>query len=182
LRIDYRDHVAEPRAQVRRQPRADRDAVVAGFEIAEIADQHVRCQPGDVVRRVAADEDGLDPTVEGDQQGLLDQRRRLHHAIGLAHFGEDSFPILEPVVVALDDRVAVEPGDLVDQFGAEAVHHAHHDHQHRHAEHDHADRDRGDERDHRLAAPGKHVALGDSPFERGEDQGCRFAAAVVGAV
>ena len=28
----------------------------------------------------------------------------------------------------------------------------------------------GDQRDHRLAAPGQHVALGDGPFEGGEDQ------------
>jgi hypothetical protein len=40
---------------------------------------------------------------------LLDQRGCPHHAFGLADFGEHLLPVLDPIVVALDDRVAVEP-------------------------------------------------------------------------
>ena len=67
---------------------------------------------------------------------------------------EHLLPVLEPAAVGLDDGVAVEPDDLVEQLGAEAVHHAHHDDQRGDAEHDRAEADPGDERDERLAPPG----------------------------
>jgi len=38
--------------------------------------------------------------------------------------------------IALDHGMAVQSDDLVEQFGAEAVHHAHHDDQGRDPEHD----------------------------------------------
>ncbi len=179
LWVDDRDRIAEPRAEIGGEARADRDVVLAVAQRCEIADQHVGLEPADVLRRVAAHEYRLDPAVERRQQRLLDQRRGAGDLGCLAHLIEHLLPVLQPAAIGLDDRVAVEPDDLVEQLGAEAVHHAHDDDQHRHREHDHADADRGDERDHRLAAPGQHVTLGDGPFERGEDQESRFAVSVV---
>ncbi len=46
-----------------------------------------------------------------------------------------SRPIAQLAAIALDHGMAVEPGDLVEQLGAEAIHHAHHDDQRGDAEH-----------------------------------------------
>ena len=44
-------------------------------------------------------------------------------------------PVVEPAAIGLDDGVAVEPDDLVEQLGAKAVHHAHDDDQRGDAQH-----------------------------------------------
>jgi hypothetical protein len=68
-------------------------------------------------------------------QRLLDQRRGTLDARHLAGLVQHLLPVVEPSAVALDDRVAIEADDLVEQFGAKAVHHAHHDDQRGHAQH-----------------------------------------------
>ena len=67
----------------------------------------------------------------------------------------------KPPAIALDDGMAVEADDLVEQLGAEAVHHAHHDDQRGDAERDRDQADRGDEEDEPLALAGKQIAPGD---------------------
>ena len=84
----------------------------------------------------------------------------------------------------LNDEVAVEAEDLVDQLGAEAVHHRHDDDQRRDAEHDADEGEAGDDRDEGLAAAGAEIAPGDHPLETGErprpDRRCRGLAGAVG--
>ena len=60
--------------------------------------------------------------------------------------------------------MAVQSGDLVEQFGAEAVHHAHHHDQRGDAEHDGDKAESGNDGDERLAPPGQQVAAGDHPL------------------
>src|SRR3546814_7704905 len=65
--------------------------------------------------------------------------------------------------------MAVEPDDLVEQFDAEAVHHAHHDDQRGDAEHHRDEADRGDEEDEALALPRKQIAPRDHSFVARKD-------------
>ena len=65
--------------------------------------------------------------------------------------------------------MAVEADDLVEQLGAEAVHHAHHDDQGGDAEHHRDQADRGDEEDEPLALARQQIAPGDHPLVAGED-------------
>jgi hypothetical protein len=60
--------------------------------------------------------------------------------------------------------MAVQPGDLVEQLGAEAVHHAHHDNQRGDAEHHGDEAESGDDGDERLAAAWQEVAAGNHPL------------------
>ena len=71
----------------------------------------------------------------------------------------------------LQDEVAVEAEDLVDELGAEAVHHRHDDDQRRDAEHDAEEGEAGDDRDEGLAPARAQIAPGDHPFEAGERPG-----------
>src|SRR5207248_5163877 len=61
-------------------------------------------------------------------------------------------------------RMAVQPHYLVEQLGAEAVHHAHDDDQRGNAEHDRADRKPRDDEDEALAFAWKQIAAGEHPL------------------
>ena len=83
----------------------------------------------------------------------------------------------EAAVIALDDGVAVETDDLVEQFGAKAVHHRHDDDQRGDAERDGADAEPGDDEDEPLALAGQEVAPRDHPFVAVEDHAVSLASA-----
>ena len=86
-----------------------------------------------------AHQHAFDAAIGGGHQRLFDQRQRLGHARRAARGFADLAPVGQAAAIALDDRVAVEADDLVEQFGAKAVHHAHHDDQRGDAERDGAD-------------------------------------------
>src|SRR5690606_24734439 len=58
-----------------------------------------------------------------------------------------------------------------EQLGAKPVHHRHDDDEGRHTKHDAEKGDAGDDRDHRLLAPGAQITPGDKTFEMGEGRG-----------
>ena len=64
------------------------------------------------------------------------------HSRRLARGFGDLLPVGQAAVVALDHGMAVEADDLVEQLGAEAVHHAHDDDQRGDAERDRDQADR----------------------------------------
>jgi hypothetical protein len=175
LRVDDRDRIAHPRAEIGCELRTDRDIVGPRLQTGERAGNHLVLVAGDILVGVAAREDHVDPAVEAAHQRLFDQRRGLRYARHFLDLVEHSAPVVQPPAIGLNDGMAVKPDDLVEQLGAKAVHHAHHDHQHGDREHDYADPDPGDHGNNRLASPGHHVALGNRPFEGGEDQAtCPF--------
>ncbi len=57
--------------------------------------------------------------------------------------------------------MAVQPGDLVEQLGAKAVHDAHDDDECGDAQHHRDQADPGDERDERLSATGQQITARD---------------------
>ena len=145
LRVDDGDRVADPRAEVLRQPRADRDLAGAGLQ------RRRGCPPSPCgcsrrmssavlprtsiasTRPLKVASSGC--SISGEARITPGRRARPRSSTLL--------PVVEPAAVGLDDRVAVEPDDLVEQLGAKAVHHAHHDDQRGDAEHD---RDQADRR------------------------------------
>ncbi len=74
--------------------------------------------------------------------------------------------------------MAVQADDLVEQLGAKAVHHAHHDDQRGDAEHHRDQADRGDEEDEPLALAREQIAPGDHPLVAGEDHAVSLASAL----
>src|SRR3546814_927536 len=137
-RVDDRDRRSDLRAQIARQFAADRDIARSGRQRVEAALQHLAVEdlvPLDVGHQHAAHQYALDPAVRGAEQGLLDQRRRRGHARRRARLFQHLLPIVEPPAEALHDRMAVEADALLEQVGAHAVHHAHHDDERRDAQH-----------------------------------------------
>src|ERR1700722_20366576 len=67
--------------------------------------------------------------------------------------------------------MAVEAENLVEQLGAEPVHHRHHDDEGGDPEHDAQKREAGDDRDESFLAPGPQVAQRQHPFERRKGAG-----------
>jgi hypothetical protein len=86
-------------------------------------------------------------------------------------------PVLEPAFVSLDDGVAVEARDLVEQLGPKAVHHAHDDDERGDAESDREQADRCDQKNEALALAGKQVAPSDHPLVGVEDHAASLASA-----
>ncbi len=166
-RVYHRNGVTHLRSQILRKLRTDRDIVAALGKFGEVPRLYLVIEPGKVLSRIAAHQNAFDPAVESGHQRLLDQRRSMSDAGRRANVLQHALPVVEPPAIGLDDGMAVEPDDLVEQFGAEAVHHAHDDHQRSDAEHDRHQADAGDEGNEALALSGQHVALGDGPFERG---------------
>jgi hypothetical protein len=109
----------------------------------------------DVLAPHAADEHAFDAAFRTRHQRLLDQRHRLGDAgrrLGLAH---DLLPVGQAPAIAVDDGMSVQADDLVEQLGAKAVHHAHHDDQRGDAEHDGDQADAGDQEDEAFALAGR---------------------------
>ena len=73
-------------------------------------------------------------------------------------------PVRKLTVHALDHGVAVQADDLVEQLGAEAVHHAHHDDQSGDSKRDCADAEAGDDEDEPFALLRQQVPPGDHPL------------------
>ena len=71
--------------------------------------------------------------------------------------------------------MAVQPHDLVEQFGAKAVHDAHHDDERGDTEHHRGQADAGDQEDEPLPLAGQKVALGDHAFVAGKNHVARTA-------
>ena len=171
MEIDDGYRVPDTRTDILRQPHTYCELTGTGLQLAEISADGLVGKFGEILVGVAADRNPLDAAIETDRQRLFDQRARIDHSRCCANFLEDVLPIVHPAAIGLHYGVAVEPNNLVEQFGAKAVHHAHHHDQHRHRQHHHADGDAGNEGDESLALARKQVAFGDRPFERREDQG-----------
>ncbi|MHC2692588.1 hypothetical protein ACVME9_005079 [Bradyrhizobium liaoningense] len=77
----------------------------------------------------------------------------------------DVLPVGQRRFQWLDQDVAVEPQDLVEQLFAEAVHHGHHDDQRRDAQHDAEKGEPGDDRDESLLPPRPQIARRQHPLE-----------------
>ena len=73
--------------------------------------------------------------------------------------------------------MAAEAQNLVQELGAEAVHHRHDDDERRDAEHDAQEREDGNDRDETFAAAGAQIAQREEPFEAGK--GTRIAGGAV---
>src|SRR5690606_26674046 len=73
--------------------------------------------------------------------------------------------------VHVDDDVAIDPEDLLEELIAEAVHHGHDDDQRRYAEQDAYERKPRDDRDEALLAPGPEIAKRQHPLEGRERTG-----------
>jgi hypothetical protein len=103
------------------------------------------------------------PLKRGEER-LFDQRGGAGDAGRLLRFFQHRAPVAQLAAIALHHAVPVQSGDLVEQLGAEAVHHAHHHDQRGDTQH-HGDKtEPGDDGDERLAPPGQQIAAGDHPF------------------
>ena len=102
----------------------------------------------------------------GRQRLALDDRRGQRDAGHLGDAVGDRVPVGQRLFERLDQQMAVEAEDLVEQFLAEAVHHRHDDDQRRDAEHDAEEGKAGDDRDESFLAPRAQIAQRQHPFER----------------
>jgi hypothetical protein len=98
---------------------------------------------------------------------LHDRRRQAHardrgDALGhLVEVGQRRFE-------RLDQEMAIETENLVEQFRAKAVHHGHDDDERGDAEHDAKEGEAGDDRDESFLAPRPQIAQRQHPLEGGE--------------
>ena len=97
-------------------------------------------------------------------QRLFDQWRRRRHARCLLRRGHDFAPFGEASAIALNDGVSVQADNLVEEFGAKAIHDAHNDDQRRNAEHHGNKTDRGDKEDKPLALSREQIPPRDHAF------------------
>jgi hypothetical protein len=67
--------------------------------------------------------------------------------------------------------MTVQPDDLVEQVGPDAVHHAHHDHQRRDPQRHRNEAERRGDEDEAFAALGEQIAFEDGAFIRTQDHG-----------
>ena len=109
-----------------------------------------RAEPREVGRANAAHQHAIGIERRGGQRLALDHRRGEAHARHHRDAAGDRFPIGQRRIERLDQQVAVEPEDLVEQLLAEAVHHRHHDDEGRDPEHDAEEGEPGDDRDEAL--------------------------------
>ena len=77
-------------------------------------------------------------------------------------------PIGERLLQRLDQQMAIESENFVEQFLPEAVHHRHDDDERRNAEHDAEEGESGDDRNESFLAPRPQVAERQHPLERGK--------------
>ena len=93
----------------------------------------------------------------------------------------DLLPIGQPAVIALDDGMAVEADDLVEQLRAEAVHDAHDDDQRGDPKRDRDQADRRDEEDEPFALARKQITASEHPLGAVEDHAVSLANALFDA-
>ena len=105
------------------------------------------------------------------QRLAFDHRRREPTPCDLGNAIGDRLPVGQRRFERLNQQMAVEAEDLVEQFLAEAVHHRHDDDQRRHAEHDAEEGESGDDGDEAFLAPRAQVAQRQHPFEGSEGMG-----------
>ena len=121
------------------KPGSESDAIAARRDRTNVAGEHIRrdrlVRP-DILDAHTAHEHAFEAAVRCRHQRRLDERKRGGDAGCLLRSVSDLLPALEPAVIADHDGVSVEPDDLVEQLGAEAVHHAHHDDQRRNSKRD----------------------------------------------
>jgi hypothetical protein len=102
------------------------------------------------------------------------ERLSLDHRGGEDHARDPGDPLGDLLVVGqrgierLDQDMAVEAEDLVEQLRAEAVHHRHHGDQGGDAQHDAEEREQGDHRNESLPPARPEVAQRQHPFEGSE--------------
>ena len=165
-----RDAVAGAQRELIGEPAPDRHAlaVVEAFERALPDLVGDRGKLGKIGAAHAAHQHAGRVERRGRQRLAFDHRRRQHDAVDLGDPLGDLLPVGQRRFQRLDQQVAVEPEDLVEQFLAEAVHHRHDDDEGRDAEHDAEEREAGDDRDESFLAPRAQIAQRQHPFECGE--------------
>ncbi len=96
------------------------------------------------------------------------------------HLFQHITPIGEPSIIALHDRMAVQPDNLVEQLGAKAVHHAHHNDQRRDSKRDGHQTDGRDQENEALALAWQQISLCDHAFISVEDHAGCFLRSIMG--
>jgi hypothetical protein len=102
----------------------------------------------------------------------FDDGRRQSHSGDAGNPRSDRLPVGQRRIQRLDQQVAVEPEDLIEQLLAEPVHHRHDDDQRGHPEQDAEEGEPGDDRNEALFATGAQIAQRQHPLERGKGPGC----------
>ncbi len=168
--MHQRDAIARAQRQLIGQPAADRHAfgIVEALKRALLDPIADGGKPGEVVAAHAAHQHAGGIERRRGERLPLDHRRHQHHAGDLGDAVGDLLPVGERRFQRLDQQVAVEPEDLVEQFLAETVHHRHHDDERRHAQDDAQEREAGDDRNESFLAPRSQVAQRQHPFKGGE--------------
>ena len=177
---DQTDLGARIGAEILRQPRADRHAIAARRDGRDTAREHMARDHrifADVLEPHPSHEHALDASVGGSHQRLFDQRQRRRDSGQFLRLVRNVLPVGQAAVIALDDRMAVEAHDLVEQLGAEAVHHAHHDDQRGDSKRHGEQADRRDKEDEPFALAGKQVAASDRALVPIEDHSVSLAKA-----
>ena len=77
--------------------------------------------------------------------------------------------------------MTIQSDDLIEQFGAKTIHHAHHDNECSDAKHHGNQADRGNEKDEPLALSRQQVAAGDHTFVGRQDHAARALRALAQA-
>ena len=102
------------------------------------------------------------------------RRVRARHTLDRPHLPGQLVEIAERAAVYRHHRdMAVQPQHAVEQLGAKAVHHRHHDDQRRHAERNADQRNDRGERDEPFLPPRAQIAERDGALERREHQASR---------
>ena len=162
-----------------RQPRAGQHQVAAVVALAEACERAVLDVAGDQRRGLQV----LRPHPAHDGAGHLvwplGQGLGLHHREGLGHAGDGAQAGEQGVAAGAVDGgaghegVAVEAQHPADQFGAEAVHHAHDDDEGGDGQQDAGEGDDRDQRHAALAPLGAQVAHGERALPPAEGSGRR---------
>ena len=169
-RRHQRDVVARVQRELIGEPAADGDAlpIVEAAERALLDVVDDRGQAFEVFQADAADQHAAGVERRGRQRLAFDDGRGEPDAFDAGDAGGDLLPVGERLFQRLDQQMAVEAEDLVEQFLAEAVHHRHHDDQGGDAQHDAEEGEPGDDRDESFLAPRPQIAQRQHPLERRE--------------
>jgi hypothetical protein len=130
-----------------------------------------RAEPRQVGEADAAHQHAVRLERRGGERLALDDRRGQRHALDGGDALGHLLVVGERRIERLDQDMAVEAEDLLEQLVAEPVHHRHHDDQGGHPEHDAEEREPGDHGNESLPPARPEVAQRQHPFEGSERPG-----------
>ena len=159
--------VVRPQRKLVGKAASDRDALpfVEALERALLDLVGDRGQRGEIGGAHAAHQHPGGIERRGGKRLAFHDRGGQLQAFDLGDAGGDRLPVGQRRVQRLDQQMAVEAQNLVEQFLAESIHHRHDDDQGRNAEHDAEERKAGDDRDKSLLPPRPQIAQRQHPFE-----------------